>query len=211
MASITQSFARWPLEQLRGFALAAVFLFLNGATAVAQSARADGLDVRAIRTEQGVVLAGSTRFDLSPSIEEALLKGVPVHFVYEADLMRERWYWTDRRVSSRSRYLRLSHQLLTRKWRLSSSTEAVGSSSPQANIQQTYDSLAEALAAIKRISRWRIAESQDLEPDAPYTVVVRFRLDLTQLPRPLQIGLTGHSDWSINQVRTVSLTEERSP
>lgn len=211
MASITQSFARWPLEQLRGFVLAAVFLFLNGATAVAQSARADGLDVRAIRTEQGVVLAGSTRFDLSPSIEEALLKGVPVHFVYEADLMRERWYWTDRRVSSRSRYLRLSHQLLTRKWRLSSSTEAVGSSSPQANIQQTYDSLAEALAAIKRISRWRIAESQDLEPDAPYTVVVRFRLDLTQLPRPLQIGLTGQSDWSINQVRTVSLTEERSP
>lgn len=125
MASISQCYASWRLDQVRQCAklrvgLVALVLHALSLSAMAQSPRADSPEVRVARTEQGVMLSGSVRFDLSSSIEDALLKGVPVHFVYEADVVRERWYWLDRRVSARSRHLRLSHQLLTRKngaWR----------------------------------------------------------------------------------------------
>jgi hypothetical protein len=216
MASISQCYASWRLDQVRQCAklrvgLVALVLHALSLSAMAQSPRADSPEVRVARTEQGVMLSGSVRFDLSSSIEDALLKGVPVHFVYEADVVRERWYWLDRRVSARSRHLRLSHQLLTRKWRLATTSEAGGFAGTQANIQQTFDNLADALAAIKRINRWKIAELQELEGDSPYLVHFRFRLDLTQLPRPLQIGVAGQSEWSINQARSVPLIEERLP
>jgi len=191
--------------------LGALVLLVLSFSALAQTLRTESPEVRAVRTDQGVMLSGSVRFDLSSSIEDALLKGVPVQFVYETELVRERWYWTDRRISARSRHLRLSHQLLTRKWRLATTSEAGGFAGTQANIQQTFDNLADALAAIKRVNRWKIAELHDLEGDAPHLVHFRFRLDLTQLPRPLQIGVAGQSEWSINQARSVPLTEERLP
>jgi hypothetical protein len=36
-------------------------------------------------------------------------------------------------------------------------------------------------------------------------VTLRFRLDVSQLPRPLQIGLVGQDEWNISVTRTVRL------
>ena len=44
------------------------------------------------------------------------------------------------------------------------------------------------------------------EPLQP--VVFRFRLDNTQLPRPFQIGVAGHSDWNLSIERSVRLPVE---
>ena len=44
------------------------------------------------------------------------------------------------------------------------------------------------MAAVQRISHWKIAEAGDVDPDARYNVDFRFRLDVSQLPRPFQIG-----------------------
>ena len=47
------------------------------------------------------------------------------------------------------------------------------------------------------MSRWKIADVAELDLDQRHVVEFRFRLDITQLPRPLQIGTLGQTDWDI--------------
>jgi hypothetical protein len=102
--------------------------------------------------------------------------------------------------------MRLSYQPLTRRWRLTISNGPIGNSGLA--LGQTFETRDEALAAIQRISHWKIAEATDIDPDARYNVDFRFRLDVSQLPRPFQIGAVGHSDWSIAASRNVRLVIE---
>ncbi len=44
-----------------------------------------------------------------------------------------------------------------------------------------------------------------LEPKAAHTVQLRFRLNMSQLPRPLQIGAVGRSDWNLLVFRSQRL------
>ena len=61
---------------------------------------------------------------------------------------------------------------------------------------------------MQRISRWKIAEAGRLDPDARYYVDFRFRLDMSQLPRPLQIGVGGQADWNIAVMRNQRLASK---
>jgi hypothetical protein len=137
-------------------------------------------------------------------IEEALLKGIPMFFVSEAVLYRDRWYWYDREVSHVRRHMRLSYQPLTRRWRLTISPTVIGNSGVA--LGQSFDTQEEAMAAVQRFSRWKIAEPGDVSPDERYNVDYRFRLDVSQLPRPFQIGAVGQADWSISAIRNQRLT-----
>jgi hypothetical protein len=88
---------------------------------------------------------------------------------------------------------------LTRRWRLTISPAVIGNSGVA--LSQSFDSREEALAAVQRISRWKIAEAGELNPTERYNVDFRFRLDVSQLPRPFQIGAVGQADWNISVFR----------
>ena len=75
--------------------------------------------MRTERAEGALLLHTTLKLELGPAVEEALVKGVPVYFVAEAELLRDRWYWYDRKVAGVTRYYRLVYQPLTRHWRLS--------------------------------------------------------------------------------------------
>ena len=155
--------------------------------------------LRVERGEDGVHLSALVRFDLPPVVEDALLKGIPMFFVVEADIYRDRWYWTDPRVASTARTIRLAYQPLTRRWRVNIASGLITSSSGlRATLNQNYETLSEALSAIQRVARWKIAEAGDVDPDASYKLDLSFRLDLSQLPRPFQIGVAGQRDWNIS-------------
>ncbi len=154
--------------------------------------------LRVERGEDGIYLSAVARFEVPAVVEDALLKGIAVFFVIEADIYRDRWYWTDPRVTSAARTLRLSYQPLTRRWRVNIVSGLVTSSSGlRATLNQNYETLPEALSAIQRMAHWKIAESSEVDPDAAYTLDLNFRLDLSQLPRPFQIGVAGQRDWTI--------------
>lgn len=159
------------------------------------------------RTEDGLLLSASVRFDLPQVVDDALDKGIPMYFVAEATVLRDRWYWTDKRVATATRHMKLAYQPLTRRWRLQVSSAPIGSSGLV--LGQNFDSREEALAALQRISGWRIAEAQDIDPESTHTVDFRFRLDVSQLPRPFQIGAVGQADWVILATRTVRLPPDR--
>ena len=101
-------------------------------------------------------------------------------------------------MASASRTIRLAYQPLTRRWRVNIGSGLIGStSSLRATFNQNYDTLAEALSAVQRVARWKVAEPTEIRPGADYKLNFIFKLDLSQLPRPFQIGVAGQRDWSI--------------
>lgn len=150
------------------------------------------------RSAEGVVLNFDTHFELPAGVEGALQRGVALHFVAEVRLLRSRWYWFDRQVVEARRSWRLSYQPLTFSYRVS-----------LGGLSQTYASLPEALRAVQRTSRWRIAEAGVVEDDIAHTVVFQYRLDADQLPRPLQISIAGRSEWQLAVERTITLPADR--
>jgi hypothetical protein len=171
--------------------------------AAAQIHLAEVTQLQVERTEEGVLLSAAVRFELPQVVEDALAKGIPMYFLAEAAIFRDRWYWYDKRVAFATRHLRLSFQPLTRRWRLQASSSPIGSSGLV--LGQTFDTREEALAAVQRISGWRIADAGALDPESTHTVDFRFRLDVSQLPRPFQIGAVGQADWIILAVRNQRL------
>jgi len=154
--------------------------------------------LRVERSEDGVLLSAAVRFELPPVVEDALLKGIPMFFVVEADIYRQRWYWTDPRAASAARTMRLAYQPLTRRWRVNIASGLITNSAGlRATLNQNYDTLAEALSAIQRVAHWKIAETAEVDGDAIYKLEFSFRLDLSQLPRPFQIGMAGQREWDI--------------
>lgn len=155
--------------------------------------------LRVERADDGIHLSALVRFELAPVVQDALLKGIPMFFVVEADIYRERWYWTDPRVASAARTIRLAYQPLTRRWRVNIASGLITNSAGlRAALNQNYDTLDEALSTIHRVARWKIADSADLDPGGAHLLDFNFRLDLSQLPRPFQIGMAGQSEWSIS-------------
>jgi len=124
---------------------------------------------------------------LGPAVESALSKGVPLTFVFEAQVTRPRWYWFDEvAAETRSQY-RLSYNALTQQYRVT-----VG------NLFQNFSTLAEALQLLSRIRNRPLAGRRELEKGDPYQAAVRLRLDMTQLPKPFQVTALASRDWSLN-------------
>ena len=164
------------------------------------------------RTGEGLLLSAGLRFELPELVEDALRKGIPMYFVTEAEVLRERWYWSDKTVAQAQRYLRLSFQPLTRRWRLNVSSTPFTNAGLGMALGQSFEDYAEALAALQRLSRWKVAEATDVDDDARYVVQLRFRLDLSQLPRPFQIGAVGpRSGWNLLVSRTQALPPLPTP
>lgn len=150
-------------------------------------ARADALtSFGLVRSEDGLYLDFNVGFELSPSVEAALQKGVALNFVAEAQVFRERWYWRDQRVSRVTKAWRLSYQPLTRQYRVGFGGAQLG-----------YDNIADALALVQRVSQWKVVEAADLSPSGQYYLQLTYQLDTAALPRPVQVGVDGQPDWAL--------------
>ncbi len=167
-------------------------------SASAQPAAAEVTQMRLERTSEGIFLFATVKVELPAAVEDALLKGVPMFFVAQAEVVRHRWYWTDKSVASAQRHMRLAYQPLTRRWRLNVASGVITANSLGVALNLGFDSLADAMAAVQRLSGWKIADATQIDADAIHKVEFQFGLDLTQLPRPFQIGAFGQSDWSIS-------------
>jgi hypothetical protein len=190
----------WRLVLLHVFCM--LGLWLSSAHPVRAQSSAEIASLRVEQAADGLYLSAAMRFELTAAVEEALLKGIPMTFVAEAQVLRDRWYWYDKPVAMATRNLRLTYQPLTRRWRLNVGFGA-GDMSTGVNLSQNFDQLSDAMAAVRRISRWKIAEASEIDADARHNIEFRFRLDNSQLPRPMQIGISGNADWALAVQRTV--------
>jgi hypothetical protein len=194
------------LERLWSALLACCLLAL-APSAMAEAPLTEISQLRLERSDEGVLLTAYVKFELPPIIDDALDKGIPMFFVADAVLYRDRWYWYDKQVASASRHMRLSYQPLTRRWRLVVSPTPIGNSGLA--LGQTFDTREEALAAVQGVAHWKIAEATDVDPASRYNVDFRFRLDVSQLPRPFQISVVGQPDWHLSAERNQRLPIEK--
>ncbi len=183
--------------------------------AMPQGALADAtpLEITQLRLERaddGLFVTAQMKLDLPTIVEDALHKGIAIFFVAEAELLRDRWYWYDKKMAVAARHMRLAYQPLTRRWRLNMSSEPIGNVGLGVSFSQSFETLPEAMQAVQRISRWKIAEAGALDADARHNVEFRFRLDMSQLPRPFQIGVVGQSEWNLVASRNIRLNPENA-
>lgn len=195
-------------RRIREWVGTALLLWLMWGLSLPVVAGVEFEQLRVERKDAELQLHAHLRLELGPVVEDALAKGVAVHFVAEAELMQNRWYWYDRKLAQVSRYYRLAYQPLTRQWRLQVSSEPMNAAGLSSSLAQTFDSLQYALDVVRRQSGWKLADVADLDPDARQYVVYRFRLDMSQLPRPLQIGVGNQADWNLNLTRQLRIAPE---
>jgi len=165
--------------------LAAVWLALLAPAGT----RAEGIEVRGaalIQAEDGYFLEATFDITLSGALEDALNKGIPLHFLLEFELIRPRWYWLNEKVVNYEQRYKLSYNALTRQYRVGVGT-----------LYQNFASLGEALELLKRVRVRDLFEAGTLRKDSTYTAALRMRLDTSQLPRPFQLSAVGSRDWNI--------------
>lgn len=204
--------AEGPLRRLAAWFGALALAALLGWLPLRAAAQAPVTQVTQLKLERsgdGVYLNAAVQFDLPPLVEEVLDKGIAVYFVAEAELYRERWYWTDLKMAQAARHMRLAYQPLSRRWRLNVSPVPITNAGFGATLNQNFDTLADALDAVKRIGRLRLGDVEEIGEDAVHPVQFRFRLDTSQLPRPFQIGVAGQADWNISTERSAKLGVEK--
>ena len=166
--------------------MAAVTLLL---LTITLSARADVVPVKSaeLHVEEGeVVLSAEFELALTPTLEEALQKGIPLYFTIDFDLTRSRWYWLDEKVADWSLTYRVSYSPLTRQYRVASGP-----------LGQTFESLGDVERFIGRVSPRTVARVDALVKGARYEASLRLRLDVTQLPKPFQVNALALREWQL--------------
>ena len=176
--------------------LALLSLLLLCVAPPAQAAEIEVKHAEIVAGEESWLLDAEFAIALSQRLEEVVARGVALYFVAELELTRTRWYWVDEHVAGRRQTWRLSYHALTRQYRLSTGA-----------LHQNFASLEEALGVLARLRNWSIADRSMLKAGEPYNAALRMKLDLTQLPKPLQVGAIGNKDWNITaEVKRWSFT-----
>jgi hypothetical protein len=163
-------------------------------------ASADGIAVRKAEirvTEDGYQLAANFDIRLTLLLEQALTHGITLNFVSEFTLTRSRWYWLDEVASNTEKTTKLSYSALTRQYRIKRGT-----------LFQNFANLDDALRALgNQSSNPMPAElfnkssgyiASLLKNNSNYTAFARMRLDVSQLPKPLQVNALTSDEWKLD-------------
>ncbi len=151
---------------------------------------ADAIDVEQVAFEPSAdgeawLLSSDFSLTLSPALEDAVNRGVPLYFLVEFELRRPRWYWWDDRAAVATQTHRLSYFALTRQYRVLLN-----------GVSGSFSTLSEALDAMSHLRGWRVMPRERVRPGVSYEGWLRLRLDTDQLPKPFQITAITSRDWN---------------
>lgn len=161
---------------------------LSPAFVPASAHAAEGVDITRAElesTDEGYKLALAFSFELTRGLEDAVTRGIPLYFTTEVQITRPRWYWFDEKSVSTAQTIRISYNVLTHQYHASIS----------GRLQQSFNTLDDALSLVRRPNRWVIAEKGLLKRGEAYDVAVRMGLDVARLPKPFQVHALNSSDW----------------
>jgi hypothetical protein len=165
--------------------LAALASLLLAAPAAAASIPVTSASLRI--DDEEVLLSAEFDFSLTPALEEALEKGIPLYFTIEFELARTRFLWFAEKVAQWSITYRVSYSSLTRQYRVASGP-----------LGQTFESLADVERFIGHVSSRPVARADDLAKGVRYEAAVRVRLDVSQLPKPFQVNALTSREWQLS-------------
>jgi len=137
-------------------------------------------------TPQGYVLDADIDIILTPTLEDALTKGINLHFLLELELTRPRNWWFDEDIAEPVRKMRIYYHLLLRRYVVETGYTT-----------RTAATLSEALALLGKVEDWQVLERGALKVGQHYEARLRLRLNTAQLPKPLSIGAVTGDKWEL--------------
>ena len=143
-----------------------------------------------LSTEENYALAADLDISLSPVIEDALNKGVPLTFLVEFQLSTPRRYWFDDEIVTQTQFVTLSYHALSRQYLVNRN-----------NRQQSFANLQQAKEEISNVKSWAVVDKKLLKKGEVYYAAIKVRLDQTKLPKPLQVEAVGSDDWNMASER----------
>lgn len=174
-----------PVGRIWPAILLAFLLLLSAAAALGE-----GLEIKYAEldpTEESYLLKADLEISLTPPVEDALNKGVPLNFVADFELKRPRWYWFDEVIASAQQTIRLSYHALTRQYELKVNSQ-----------HKIFSSFAEAKHELETLRDWKVADRGLLKKHQTYVAALRMRLDTSLLPKPLQVNALASKDWTLD-------------
>lgn len=171
----------------RGFLAAA----LGGvALCLTRPAAAEGIQL--VQAELGLhgeiwQLAGGYDIQLSSTLEDALKRGVQLTFVQEFEARRPRNYWLSEDIAELSRVIRISYNALLRQYYVTVSGHTTA-----------HTSLPDALDFAGDFGDWAVLHQSQVSRKHSYVLAVRMYLDVSQLPKPLQVNALASQRWQLD-------------
>ncbi|MFA5520721.1 MAG: DUF4390 domain-containing protein [Castellaniella sp.] len=167
--------------------LLALMLGLAGPVTARSGAGQDSVVMVAPVVRAGqLYLDVDAELDVAGDLRDIAQKGVPLYFAADVDIVRRRWWWFDKPVLQAQMGWRIVYNALTRQWRVSSG-----------DLWLNEASFDDAMAHVRHIRSWALAEAAALEDSVDYRGRVRIRLDTSRLARPFQIDALNSSAWSL--------------
>lgn len=152
--------------------------------------KSDGIEIKSADialSEDVYRLNADVELVFHPKIEDVINKGVPLHFLIEFELVRVRTFWFDEEIIRAQQDVKLSYNALTRQYQLSTG-----------GVHKNFNSLAEARSELGRIREWPLGDKQLLKRQQTYEAGLRVKLDISQLPKPLQVNALASKDWNLD-------------
>jgi len=167
-----------------------IFCALMALSLCSVTVSAEGIQIKSAeleRVDSDWLLNATFQIELTPGLEDAVQKGVVLYFQTEFDLTRSRWYWFDEKPVLALRQIRLSYQPMTQQYRIASE-----------GFTFSAKTMFEALQAVGSIGGWRVINNNQIDPSKSYAAALRMTLDLSKLPKPLQVNALNNRDWSVS-------------
>lgn len=198
-------------KSLRALLFGALLTGLLAATAQAEGISINNAEIRL--GDDGYQLSANYSINLNFVVKQALSRGIPIYFVGQYTLTRARWGWLDTAQQALVRHLphfivgdapltrwswlddevfkgdqtvKISYSVLTGRYRIS-----------RGALFQNFASLDDALNILARQNSADIPVKL-LKKDEKYIAAARLSLDISQLPKPLQVNALTDSDWTLD-------------
>lgn len=182
------------LSKTSGFMLMLLMFLLPLPAATAQAA-SEGIQIESAElklVDEVYQLNAHLTVSPGPTLKAAVKKGITLNFITEFELYRPRWYWLDEEIAHVTRNTRLSFNPLLRQYLLATGAQ-----------QQSFDTLEDALDALGEIKDWPVVDRRLLYRRYYYEAGLSMRLDVSQLPKPLQINAISSRKWELESAQFV--------
>ena len=180
-------FTRCYKKLRNGFRLGAIFSLISVCSiAFAASSSIDIKEAELQAIDDYYALSAEVEVSFDDTIEAAVNKGVPLHFLIEFQVVKPRKYWFDDEIETVTRSVVLSYHALSRQYLVTRGAH-----------QKSFESLAEAEQELMVINDWKVLDKAQLEKNEPYNAALLVRLDQTKLPKAIQVDAISSEKWNL--------------
>lgn len=158
---------------------------VNAGNSVADES-AQVMRVDPVARDGKLYLDADIQLEIQGELRNVAQKGVPIYFTADTEIVSKRWWWFDKTVAREQITWRIVYNALTRQWRVGTG-----------DLSLPEGSLDEALARVRSIRGWAVADLDDFVRDELYHGRVRVHLDTSLLARPFQVDALNSSAWSL--------------